>query len=237
MPRASAPPSTRPIAIVVGRHCGSACELVARMLETYAGAFVLGGVIPFGRLHRDEPARLILPRSKIEVYFHATEYSLAPEIEARTGPSHAWHALTNDPVDFDALPAAITEVGWRLAHPGGWPTRCDAFPAYTSQRTMPRELVQKVGSERDLDRNHCPAGSRILLRTKVPTAISTLRRFATTCARPLEISPFSVLTNTFVIETRHGLPSYPVLTQLAQSDLLHSIELDCIRHDDIDKSE
>lgn len=59
-----------PIAAIVGPGCGAACELAARSLVTYAGATIFGDVQRAGRLERDDPARLVLPHSKIEIYEH-----------------------------------------------------------------------------------------------------------------------------------------------------------------------
>ncbi len=222
MPAAGTRGWTQPIAIVIGPHCESACELVTRVLETYADAIVLGDARRFGRLVRDEPALATLPSSKVDVYFHATEYLLAPEIEARTGPTHAWRAIGGDPDDDTLVPAAVRELELRLANPSGWPARCDAITPYATQAAMPAAAHSKISSEQLLDRTFCPDGHHIDVYTSLP--LTTLRRFLATCSRPLEVTRWFAGQYSLGQLTRGD---YRVLSQVAQSELIDRILIEC----------
>ncbi|HEY5927947.1 MAG TPA: hypothetical protein VIV11_39945 [Kofleriaceae bacterium] len=223
---ARAAPSAKPIAIVVGRHCGAACELIARVLETYAGATVTGSAVPTsGRLARDEPALLTLPHTKLAVFFHATRYVLAPEIEAATGPSDLWTSavLGGDPIDGDTTPFAVRELTARLA--GGWP-RCDSFRTYRSVAELTPEMHQKLQMAQWLDASMCTrTPRRVQLRAQAPQ--SAIRRYLTTCAGPISIEQHWYVTNNFELVVPKGMAALGPLSQLAQSPLVESIAIEC----------
>lgn len=218
---ATKPPA--PIAVLVGRHCHSACELVARTLAAYAGATVIGGVTHNGRLTRDEPAMMVLPHSQTTIYFHATRYLLAADIEAATGPTDEWSALTSDPVDepsatgrfpvADRMTFALREVSYRIEHPEGWP-RCDALPATAGEGPKLRN-ASLIGSAM------CDHGYRILLLTDVPE--SALRRFLATC--PVGVDVMALFPGGFYL--RLPTPTPELLSRIAASELVGSIEVDC----------
>ena len=222
MPALGATRWTQPIAIVIGPHCESACELVTRVLETYADAVVLGDARRFGRLVRDEPALATLPSSKVDVYFHATEYLLAPDIEARTGPTHAWRAIGGDPDADTLVAAAARELELRLANPSGWPARCDAITAYATRAAMPAAARNKISSERMLEQTMCSDGHHIRLSTSLP--LTTLRRFLATCSRPLTVT--SWFPGDYSLG-RLDRAAFGVLSQIAQSELIENIRIDC----------
>lgn len=217
---ATKPPA--PIAILVGRHCHSACELVARTLAAYAGATVIGGVTHNGRLARDEPAMMVLPHSQTTIYFHATRYLLAADIEAATGPTDEWSALASDPVDepsgtdrypvADRMTFAIREVSYRIEHPEGWP-RCDALPATA--------VGPKLRSASLIASAMCDRGYRILLLTDVPE--SALRRFLATC--PVGVDVMQLFPGGFTL--RLSAPTPELLARIAASELVGIIQVDC----------
>ena len=220
---ATTPP---PIAVVVGRHCESACELVARVLETYSGASVVGGVGKSGRLHHDEPAMLTLPHSRIDVYFHATEYLLSPEIEAKTGPTHAWRSRGADLVDFDGTAYATREVEMRIKNPAGWPARCDGYREYRQKEALPDPFRKKIQGEFYLDDRRCSEGSRsISVTTDLPA--SAVRRFVETCPPPTPTLG-SYVRGQFNMSFSAKDP-FAVVSRLAQSDVVQSIWIQCVR--------
>jgi hypothetical protein len=212
--RSSGAGSTKqPIAIVVGGACTSACELVARVLETYAGAIVIGGVTRAGRLARDEPAMFVLPHSQTSVYFYATRYLLAADIEAATGPTEEWHALlAGDSPDVDYTAFAIRDLEQRIAHPGGWP-RCDALPSSIVDTPKLRGL--------GILARQCPIGYEITIQSDAPASV--LERFFSTCwSRPdASSSPgfyrLRVLAN----------PTPDLLSRIAASELVESVGVEC----------
>lgn len=216
------PAPSRPIVVVVDQHCGPACELVARVLEAYAGADLVGGA--GSRLHRDEAALVTLPHSEIDVLFHASEYLLAEDIEAVTGPTHAWRSAQIDHATEDYRAAAVRLVALRLQHPSGWPARCDAFPAYATRKAMPEPARSKIDWEHELEPAACEDGRRITVTTTLPP--SALHRYLATCAEPVRLVARS-LGNTITIAVRPGVGSFRVLSQLAQSELVARVDIEC----------
>ncbi len=223
--RPTAAHDARPIAVVVGRHCGAACELVARVLQARAGATVTGGVTRSGRLSRDEPALLELPHTKIDVFFHATRYVMSADIEAATGPSDEWSALVADPVDYDGTAYALREVEARLA--GGW-RRCDSFPAYSKVDALPRAVVAKLPDAFSLDKSACPDTQRVItVVTDLP--LSALDRYLATCVAPLHVSSRWPAVQ-YELAAPDGLAALPALSQLAQSDVVQAVYVTCAPH-------
>ncbi|MBX3156799.1 MAG: hypothetical protein KF773_12405 [Deltaproteobacteria bacterium] len=215
----SPPPARRPIEVLVGRHCESACELVARVLEAYAGAVVVGGTPQHGRLGRDEPAMATLPHTHATVYFYATRYLLAADIEAATGPTDAWHL--SDSVEepqppsrsLDYMTWAIRDVAQRIAHPAGWP-RCNAKPVAV-------QSGPKLIGLSSLGRKACRSRARIEVFSDVPT--SALERYLSTCAPKPQLH--SGYAGTFRLSETTP-PS--VLAQIAASELVHMVLIDCV---------
>jgi hypothetical protein len=224
---AVAPPSKAPrpppIAVVVGRNCGPACELVARVLETWAGATVVGRVEDRGRLHRDDPAVLTLSSSKIELYFLATEYLLSAEIEAKTGPTSLWSSPWDD-YELDGTAYATREVERRASSPRGWPARCDSHPASDSLKALPARFRLKIQNAFYLER--CPWGTPFFkVVSELPS--NPLRRFLATCSDPPMAS--FVETGSASFAAPKGKVPYRFLTQLAQSEVVKSIWATCDR--------
>jgi hypothetical protein len=216
MPATTTPPTRARIAVVISPRCGAACELAARVLETHAGAIVLGNPAHYlSRLHRDEPALLVLPRSAVEIYFYATEYLLSRDIEAKTGTTGEWNAFAGEGFDGDLVAAAVRELTEpRLAR------RCTAYPAYTTRAAMPPAAAAKLhGHASSLRPGGCSDGVEVTLHSDMP--LSSLHRFAATCSQPPDLTHY--VNDVFSI----GNPSYPVLTQLAQSDLVKAIYIGC----------
>jgi hypothetical protein len=225
-----APPRVRPsqpIAIIVGHQCESACELIARLFETYAGAIVIGGVAPAGRLARDEPAMFVLPYSQTSVYFYATRYLLAADIEAATGATEEWHAIGGDGVDdpatrpkppypvVDFTTFAIRDITQRLAHPEGWP-RCDSLPVSTaSTETAKLRGVAFLTMA-------CPVGYEITISTEVPG--SALNRFLSTCAPRAEAH--SLFAGLYWLHMPQK-PTVALLSQIAASELVTTVMVEC----------
>lgn len=206
-----------PISIVVGASCGAACELAARVLQTYAGAIVYGER-PFpARLARDEPARLVLPHSQLHVFFFATAYALNADIEAATGPTPDWHQVDSP---GDVLAFAERELAQRLA--GTTPPRCDALPAYASLDRMPPALHAKVTD----DSFACPGEQQISLTKADAAPRSALARFLATCKRPLALASGSFLPRDLDIAA---------ISQLAQSELVASIRVECAVSPHVDR--
>lgn len=222
-PRANT--QAKPIAIVVGRHCEAACELIARVLQTYAGATVTGGVTRSGRLSRDEPALLTLPHSKILVLFHATHYLLAPEIEAATGPTDEWTAMGTDPIDVDdtAMAYALREVTARVA--GGWP-RCDAFPAYRTVASLPPAVSSKLQGAAYLEQRCLDGQIRIELHSDAPR--SAILRYMTGCSGSISLRHgWSGSNGVYPVDAPMGIAALPVLSQLVQGPLVQSVRIEC----------
>jgi len=220
----------QPIEILVGPQCEAACELIARTLETYAGAVVIGGVTKAGRLARDEPALLVLPHSQTSIYFHATRYLLAAEIEAATGPTEEWHALTHgDPVPFppevaakfqpvsDYASFAIRELEYRIAHPAGWP-RCDATPT-----TAPVADTPKLQGASTLQSPRvCDAGYEIVIFSDAPPSV--LQRYLATCSPAAELSGFA--PGEFFLRAP-ARPTAALMAQIAASELVTHVTVGC----------
>lgn len=218
MPPARAKASAPPLAVVVGRGCGAACELAARSLVTYAGATLFGDVQRAGRLERDEPALLVLPRSKIEIYFQATEYLLDEAIERATGPTAGWWQRLGESYRGDLATFAVHELEQRVA--GRPPPRCDSYPGYASADQLPPALRTKLRNAGTLG-DSC----RLSIRLKASAPLSAMLRFGATCTPPIRIfGSFGM----FHVSNALKLPE---LSRLAGSDLVERIEIDC-EHED-----
>ena len=207
---AARPTSPPPIAVIVGDNCGAACELVARSLMTYAHATLYGQVDWSARLDRDEPALLVMPYSKVEIYFDATAYFLDEDIERATGPTSEWDMRTSD-----SNPDTV--VTFAARHLLGPPTRrCDAMTAFPTVRTLPPAVRAKMPDVAGMA--GCKTELHVSIETSAP--FSAVQRFGSTCSPPVELS------NDLV---RLGLEPQPlaVLSQLAQSDLVDCIDVDC----------
>jgi hypothetical protein len=234
-PPVSGTKTKQPIAIVVGPHCESACELIARVLETYAGAVVIGGVAHAGRLARDEPAMFVLPHSQTSVYFHATRYLLSPEIEAATGPTEEWRALGGDGPDpvmnpklpypaTDHMTFAVQDVTKRLESPGGWP-RCDATP-------VPAQIADGTklqGISYLTSGFPCEAGYSVTIWSPAPA--SALRRFLSTCSTGVDVSSF--VPGHFYVRAP-AKPSPALLAQIAASELVTRVGVECEQQSEIE---
>lgn len=230
--RPAAPRSrpAQPIAIIVGRQCEAACELVARVLETYAGAIVIGGVVPTaGRLARDEPAMFVLPHSQTAVYFHATRYLLGTDIEAATGPTEEWHAIRGDalidpatnpeppyPV-MDFMTFAVRDITQRLANPAGWP-RCDA----ESAPAAPTDSAKLEGLRYLANDQLCPVGVQVLIYSEFPrTAVG---RMLSTCTPQAELYSYVAGLNYLRLPEK---PTAALLAQIAGSELVTKVTVEC----------
>lgn len=199
-----------PITVLVGPGCGPACELVARSLVTYANATIYGSVGAWGRLDRDEPALMVLPHSRIEIYFNATAYVLAADIERATGPTRAWNLPARDTTSTDVVAFAARE----LVHPA---PPCGSFPAYTTVERIPATLRSKIPDALWL--TSCPWTPEITIDIKAPS--SAMDRFLRTCTTPVTID--HAYGDQFYVSTT----SLAALTQLAQSDLVTRVDIRC----------
>ncbi|MFT3699901.1 MAG: S41 family peptidase [Kofleriaceae bacterium] len=161
-----------PIEILIDHACHSACELVTRMLETYTDARVYGQVLTYGRLYADDPARIVLPGSKVTIYYYATHYDLDPAIVEATGKTNDWshaHTVAAPELDF-----AIGEAMRRLAHTE---IDCKALPAVPFER---------LGSLHGLDATHFQVAAategRISVASRLPA--DSVLRIAQQCGLP-----------------------------------------------------
>ncbi|MFN0250576.1 MAG: S41 family peptidase [Kofleriaceae bacterium] len=227
-PARTGPTVKTPIAVLVGRHCESACELVARVLETYANAIVIGGVGRSGRLDRDEPAMVTLPSSKAEIYFHAAEYLLATDIEAKTGPTNEWWLRRRaEPVDYDGTAIAERELLRQIASPA--PVSCAGFVAYKDRKRFPEPLRKKIHASFALEDTHCtPSQRSVHVRAKV--SLHTLRRLVESCGG----------NGAYVGRERDSAFSFSVVvgielvSKLAQSNLVDEVYVQCSQPPELD---
>lgn len=211
-----------PVTVLVGRHCQSACELVTRVLATYANATVIGGVSRSGRLHRDEPALLTLPHSRIRVYFYATEYLLSKEIEAKTGPTSGWWlARRGESMDYDGTALALHEIKQRIAHPAGWPAPCSAHPAYRQVGSLPQGVRKKITAAFYLDDRNCRgAGRSVTIKANV--SLDTMQRLVASCPDRKHVSLRSEGYFTF-----GAVVGIKLISRLAQSNVVEHITVRC----------
>lgn len=208
-----APPLPAGVTVVVGPGCEEACELVARVLQTYAGATVLGNPGAGHRLGRDDAAMARLPGTGLLAFFHATSYRLAPEIEAATGPSDAWHATTAPAlVDDGALARVITLVELGRDQPAAL-TGCTPPAATASLRSAPPELRAKV---------HGSLFERSLVRVRLAVPQATFVAWAKACVPTTRWAYW--LPDSLI------LPATPaddaVLTALAGSPLVTGLDIE-----------
>lgn len=214
MPPSSTATPVLPISVIVGDGCGAACELAARSLMAYAGATLFGRVQQTGRLERDDPARLVLPRSKVELYFLATEYLLDATIERVTGPTAQWGQRVEERSQLDLATFAARELEQHLA--GKRQPRCDAFASHTDPDRLPTQLQRKLRHPHWLGRS---CRHRIRVQTTAP--LSAVRRFAATCTPPISLRDMS---DGFLVQ---GAATLPGLSQLVQGGLIERIDIDC----------
>lgn len=220
------PAQTRPrtapqIAVMIGRHCESACELATRLLETYARATVLGNPGSSGRLGYDEPALLELPRSKIMVYFYATEYLLSADIEAATGPTAEWHQRRGWLFDSDPTALAIREVERRIKRPR-WPPSCVGLQGYETVAALPLAVRKKIHNAYLLKPGMCTERSGITIGIKADVSLDTMRKLTTSCGISSVGQDSAQVSFAFP-----GFVGIKPLSRLAQSDVVDEIYVSC----------
>jgi hypothetical protein len=208
-----------PVVVIVDRDCQSACELAARVLATFNDATVIGAVGKTGRIARDEAAVMVLPHSQIEIYFHATEYRLAAEIEAKTGSTDDWWKHQIDTGGLDVT-YSLRELRARMVNPS-WPPRCDSF-ASKLRRELPADARAKLNGESDLA--HCHRRGTLMIKIEANVPYEVLRRFLATC--PGSVAVGVDFRNTYSLHTNAGFSS---LSRLVQSELVDRIDVECRR--------
>lgn len=190
-----------PIEILVDRGCESACELVTRMLETYAGARVYGAAAANrGRLVADNPARIVLPRSKITIYYYATRYELAPAIVDATGPTAGWATRAENPPGIEF--AIGDAVRW-LSHPE---VDCGSLPALT------REQLSRLDTFED--RAFGATRGTVMVTTSL--SVYALRRIARRCGWPRDVDVRGGYGRNGYVLHSESLPEVAALSRLAQ---------------------
>lgn len=199
------------ITIVVGPGCEAACELVARVLETYVGAEVYGTVGGGSRLGQDHPALLRLPASGLHLYFYAATYQLSAEIEARTGPTGAWGAVrTGASFDDAALAGLVSWTQRRMATPG-WPVACRELVVADAPSAIatPKLAGLWTGS-----------GMPMIARIKITVPTSIFLRWLAACPGAAAASPLGDREVTI-----YGGEQYlDLLHRAAESDLVERID-------------
>ncbi|HEX7702211.1 MAG TPA: hypothetical protein VF403_15845, partial [Kofleriaceae bacterium] len=210
---------TPTIIVLVGRGCDSACELVARVLETYTKATVFGGVLQTGRLGHDDPARMVLPHSRLSIYFFATRFVLADEIEKVTGLTDQWAERHVDPDTKPLESFAIRDIEQR--EHGGWP-RCDALPYVRTPELLPEALKAKFPTANEWG-GRCDGGWAIEIYANAP--MSALQQLVTSCNLE-HLQPAYSGEGQFNLYFPGVIP-FGVLTQIAASPLVDRVELRC----------
>ena len=211
----SSPPerSKQRVTVLVGDGCGPACELSARVLVTYADAKIYGGVRHHDRLHRANPAVMLLPRSKIEIYFFASEYVLDPRIQKATGPIGNWRVGLQERYNGDLAAYAIAELEAQKK-----PRRCSSYRGYSKVQHLPVVLTKKLPGAGYLQMAHSWQISQTI---EANAPYSAVKRFADTCGKRILLRARGY-SDTIGIETNLTLVE---LSRLAQSDLIEYIQV------------
>jgi hypothetical protein len=212
-------PATSTITVLVGGACDAACELVTRVLETYSGATVFGGVRQSGRIGHDDPARVVLPHSQLAINFFATKFVLAADIEKATGPTDQWAKRHTDADDPQLASFAVRDIEQR--DHGGWP-RCDALPYVRTPALLPDALKTKFPTAAAWG-TQCDGGWGITVIANAPLA--AMQRLIDSCS----------LDHMQVAYSREGLfwlyfpgaRPFGVIAQIAASPLVDRVELLC----------
>lgn len=169
---------------MLGSQCESACELVSRVLQTYASATVIGSIkTRVGRLDRDAPAVLTLPASKTDVYFLAHQYLLSKEIEKVTGPTASWNAGSRD-AESGLVAYAVKELKERASRKKAWPKDCRSLRDYPSPSAMPGRYRKKIHNYSSFDFCAEQQGVDLSVRLRSKAPASVLQRIASTCGIP-----------------------------------------------------
>ncbi len=147
-------PDDPPLLVIVGGSCGPACELIARMLLTYAGARLQGQVGSDHRLAMDDRGILQLEPSKVRVYIPTAAYVLNPRIDRAGGLPGRWYQAEDAPAapigELESALAGLREqLRWR-AEERRWlkeaPPPCASFPAVARRDQLPAEAQERIGS-------------------------------------------------------------------------------------------
>ncbi|WP_168210693.1 S41 family peptidase [Persicimonas caeni] len=150
---ASSGPVAR-VRVLIDRDCEEACELVARTLETYADAKVLGTVSSQGRLAVGEPGLLTLPHSRVEVTIPTAAYLLDKKIAATTGERGAWYQRKGRGRQYsDWLPRQVEVLRDRFALDetlDRWddaePKKCASHRAVQSPKELSTAARERLGN-------------------------------------------------------------------------------------------
>lgn len=151
-------PDEAMVKVLLGGGCGPACELIARMLQTYAGAQLQGRVGWVGRLALDDVGVVVLPASKARLYVPTAAYVLNPRIRSAGGLAGGWHNMrfgshATKPYDGlgRALPGLRQQLRWR-ADERRWLTRtpppCASFAAVDDYDALPAPARKRLNARR-----------------------------------------------------------------------------------------
>lgn len=140
----------RHLTVLVGEGCEEACELVARVLQAYAGAEVRGGAGSSGRLDVGEAGVLVLPRTglRVSVPLRAVVMNdgLGRWWSKGPGAPTPERAVAPDPLPSEVSALQETVAAHQraerfLADP---PPPCASLAAYERPEALPPEAAAKL---------------------------------------------------------------------------------------------
>lgn len=146
-------PVTKPLAVLVGGSCESACEFVARTLQTYARATVLGQVGSERRLAAASLGVLELDVAGIRLALPTAAYQVHANIEQQDGIPGRWLVADRGQAPLPARAVALQvaqlhdELQWAeedrrwVARP---PPACGTFSAVSTWQKLPAEAQPRL---------------------------------------------------------------------------------------------
>lgn len=142
----------RPMTVLIDHGCEEACQLVARMLATWAGAEVVGELSTETPLVTDEPALLVLPRSRLTLRFDTAAYVPAPAIERLEGLALLWQ--TGDGTMNDVLAPQLAMLAETLhlraelaRFASSPPAPCASLPTVATPEALSPEARARLSGE------------------------------------------------------------------------------------------
>ena len=221
-------PDEAPVTVIIGGTCEAACELTARMLQTYAGAGVMGRVGWMGRLSSDDVGVLELPAARARVFIPTAAYVLNPRIRDAGGLAGGWHDMRYGPhseAPYDGLGRVLitTREGlkWRAAE-RRWvdaePPPCADYPAYEDYASLPVEARQRLGAS--------PPGGRYNISAVLHLPVERARRYVESCPGLQVSSAFALDAAGRSTNVSIRAETYGALSRLAQSPVVTHINME-----------
>lgn len=155
-PRPSYTPQRKPaVAVLIDSGCEEACQLVARVLETWGDATIVGTLSTANSVLRDDPGVVLLPQTGIALHFQTTAYVLNWAIDFQGDATWRTRPVPGQAAD-ESLEGVVRALNYRasttrrveeLAEVVARP--CAEEATFNSRNAMPPTVRERVFGDYD----------------------------------------------------------------------------------------